>query len=395
MKILFLDQYSEPGGAQACLLDLLPAINARGWTAHAALPRPGPLADKLRSAGVEVHELPCGRYRSGRKAAADVLRFPFDVARQAGVLRRLLAETDFDVIYVNGARVLPAAAIAAKGRVPLVFHAHWRYRGAAALAVRWALRRSAATVIAYCRYVTPPLRVPAHRLHVISNGVVDCGFREGSFDPTAGLRIGIIGRIAPEKGQAEFVEAASLLAPEFPSARFVICGAPLFADPRYEVHVRHLARGLPVDFLGWQDNIAGVLRNLGLLVVASTREGPPRALLEAFSAGVPVVAFRAGGIPEALEDERTGFLVPESSAAALAARIRALIAGDPTRLREAAHNARRAWERSHNLALFQNRITSLLADLPAASPAEAPAAAPPPRTPAPPSTAPERTPAGK
>jgi glycosyltransferase involved in cell wall biosynthesis len=217
-------------------------------------------------------------------------------------------------------------------------------------------------VIGYCRYVTPPLDVPGDRLHVIPNGVADCGFCERSFQAKM-LRIGIIGRIAPEKGHADFLRAAALLEPEFSGLRFVICGAPLFSDQRYEGEVRRLARGLPVHFLGWQDDVAGVLNKLDLLVVASTREGPPRVLLEAFSAGVPVVALPAGGISEALEDEQTGFVAADCSAEALAARMRTVLTCDPARLREVAGNARRAWERSYNLSLFRSRIKNLLADL--------------------------------
>lgn len=395
MNILFLDQYSDLGGAQACLLDLMPAIRDRGWVAHAAVPGGGPLVERLRATGVVVHEIRCGRYRPGTKGLADFLRFPFDIARQTRTIRRLLDQTRFDLVYVNGARLLPAAAIAVQGRAPMVFHAHWRYAGAAAMAARWSIRRSSATVIACCRYVTAPLNVAEQRLHVIPNGVADGGFHERSFDPAAGFRIGIIGRIAPEKGQGEFLGAAALLAPEFPNSRFVICGAPLFADRRYEDEVRRSAGGLPVEFLGWRDDIGSVLRQLDLLVNASSEEGFPRVLLEAFSAGVPVVAFPAGGIREALEDEQTGFLVQPSSAEALAARIRALMTGDPARLREVAHNARRVWQRSYDVSLFRSRITNLLAALASVSPAGVRPLTPPVCTPPPQAAVPESIPADR
>jgi glycosyltransferase involved in cell wall biosynthesis len=381
VNILFLDQYSDMGGAQGCLLDLMPAIHERGWVAHAAVPGEGPLVDRLHATGAFVHAIRCGPYRSGTKRIGDYLKFPLDIARQVRTIRRLLDQTQFDLVYVNGARLLPAAAIAVSGRVPMVFHAHWRYAGAAAWVARWSIQKSAATVIGYCRYMTPPLDVPRDRLHVISNGVADCGFRERSFDPSMGLRIGIIGRIAPEKGHIEFLRAAALLAPQFPGAHFVICGAPLFSDQQYERKVRRRARGLPVEFLGWQDDVAGVLNKLDLLVVGSTREGPPRVLLEAFSAGVPVVAFPAGGIPEALDDEQTGFLAADCSADALASRIRTVLTGDPARLRQVTRNARRAWESSYNISLFRSRITSLLAGLASAAPGVARTGAQPQRTP--------------
>jgi glycosyltransferase involved in cell wall biosynthesis len=260
---------------------------------------------------------------------------------------------------------------------------------------RWSIRKSGAAVIACCRYVTAPLGASEQRLHVVPNGVADRGFHQRTFDAAAGFRIGIIGRIAPEKGQAEFVRAAALLAPECPNARFAICGAPLFADRRYEDEVRRRARGLPVEFLGWRDDIASVLRQLDLLVIASSEEGLPRVLLEAFSAGVPVVAFPAGGIPEALEDQRTGFLVQKSSGEALAARIGTLMTGDPTRLREVAHNARRAWERFYDASHYRLGIINLQAALESASPAGVRTLAPPLRTPPPQPAVPESIPSDR
>jgi glycosyltransferase involved in cell wall biosynthesis len=395
VNILFLDQYSDLGGAQACLLDLMPAIHAKGWSAQAALPGHGPLVGRLRDMGVPVHEIPCGPYRSGKKSFVDFVRFPFDVALQVQTLRRLIDYTKFDLIYVNGARILPAAAIAAQGRIPIVFHVHWRYTGAAAWMARWGIRRSGAVVIGCCRYVIARLGVAAERLQVIPNGVADCGFRERSFDTAEAFRIGIIGRIAAEKGQTEFVRAAAILAPQFPHARFVICGASLFGGQRFADEVRRQSRGLPVEFLGWRDDVGCVLRQLDLLVIASREEGLPRVLLEAFSAGVPVVSFPAGGIPEALADGQTGFLVKESSAEALAARLRTLMTGDPSRLREVAINARYLWERSYEVSHYQWAIIDLLVTLSPSSRGATRTAALPPHTPPPQAAAPGNIPSDK
>src|SRR5712691_7917122 len=365
MNILFLDQFSELGGAQRCLLDLLPAIERRGWHVHAALPGDGPLIDLLGSRNVGVNSIPCGPYRSGSKSAADFLRFPMDAWRQARVIRRLLDRKAFDLVYVNGARVLPAAALANRGRVPVLFHVHFPIHGYAARLAGLYTRRANATVAACCRFVAKPFHryVGPDRLRVIANGTADAGFRERSFGARGRWRIGVIGRIAPEKGQKEFLRAAALLVPVFPGLRFVICGAPFWAARNYFDEVRMMAQGLPVDFLEWQDDVASVLANLDLLVIPSAQEGMPRILLEAFSAGLPVVAFPASGIPEVIEDGVTGFLVPQSSPAALASRIRDLISGDLARLRRVARSARDEWERRYTVETYRNEIIAVIEDL--------------------------------
>jgi glycosyltransferase involved in cell wall biosynthesis len=114
-----------------------------------------------------------------------------------------------------------------------------------------------------------------------------------------------------------------------------------------------------VEFLGWRDDIASVLADFDLLVVPSKDEGMPRVVLEAFSAGVPVVAFATGGIPELIMDSDTGFLVSEITPQALAARIREIIVSDVEKLRRVVTNARHAWERSYTVAVYQSRIIDL------------------------------------
>jgi len=102
----------------------------------------------------------------------------------------------------------------------------------------------------------------------------------------------------------------------------------------------------------------------------SQDEGMPRALLEAFSAGVPVVAFPTGGISEVIVDGETGFLTRGNSPEALAARIREALAGGPDLLSTVALNARKSWEQSYSLARYQQRITAVMENLVAASRAE-------------------------
>jgi glycosyltransferase involved in cell wall biosynthesis len=346
VNVLFLDQFSALGGGQKCLLDLLPALEERGWNARAAVPH-GPLVEILRRRGMEVEEIPCGPYGCGTKSAADLVQFVADLPRQVRAIGALMEHTD--LVYVNGPRLLIAAGLAASGRVPILFHAHHRIEGRARYVEEMALRISGATVVACCEAVAEPLRNWVSNVQVIPNGTADLGFVERSF---AAMRIGIVGRIAPEKGQVEFLRAAA----ELDRGRFVVCGAPLFGDRGYYNEVLRLAAGLPVDFLDWQDDVGAVMRDLDVLVIPSKQEGMPRVLLEAFSAGLPVVAFPVGGIPEVIEDGVTGFLARGE----LAQTMRQVLEMDPETLREVARNARREWERRYTVGIYRERITTLM-----------------------------------
>jgi glycosyltransferase involved in cell wall biosynthesis len=364
MNILLLDQFSELGGGQRCLLDLLPAIAERGWRASAVLPAGGPMNGLLAAGGVNVDTFRARPYGCGRKSIGDALQYAADAPAHAALIRRLVRKNPVDLVFVNGPRMLLAAAMAVRGSVPILFHAHHCVEQRLAASLEGLLlRRSGAVVIACCGAVRLPLEKWVHptNLHTLPNGTGDFGFRERSSSERSEIRIGIIGRVSPEKGQSDLLRAAALLTPECARLRFVVCGAPLFGGDDYFREVIRLAGNQPVEFLDWQSDVSAVMRDLDLLVIASKREGMPRVLLEAFSAGLPVVAFPVGGIPEVIDDEFDGFLVKGCSPEALAARLREVLEMNPVRLRTVARNARAKWERRYTLAAYQDRITNLMA----------------------------------
>jgi glycosyltransferase involved in cell wall biosynthesis len=166
-----------------------------------------------------------------------------------------------------------------------------------------------------------------------------------------------------EKGQLLFVEAAKLVAKQFPDSRFVIVGSPMFSNRTYHSKVVVAAAGLPVEFVDWQDDMVNVYSDLDLLVVpSSTAEATTRVIPEAFSARVPVVAFPAGGIPEVLQDNKTGFLAFGTTAKALAARIISLLRMDAVELETVVEEARYTWERRFTLRAYQDSVCDALSD---------------------------------
>jgi glycosyltransferase involved in cell wall biosynthesis len=355
MNLLVLDQFSEMGGAQQALAELLPAMTARGWTGTVAMPGNGELFQRARAAGFATAQIPCGPYRSGTKSVADAARFAVDTARIAAQVRSVARGAD--LIYVNGPRVLPGVALAGLP-LPVVYHAHSLIPGGT---VRWLARaaaeRTKARVIATCEFVASPWR-GVRPVRVIYNGVA--GPQSPLWKP-GGMRIGCIGRIAPEKGQREFVQAARAILRECASATFVIYGASLFGDTTYEAQVRADAAGLPMDFAGWTRDVYQALAAIDLLFVPSAgHEATTRVILEAFAAGVPVVAFRSGGIPEVVEHGVTGVLV--SSAAEMArAAVDALRSSALPAMSQA---ARHVWQQRFTQRRYHDEVLDALATLP-------------------------------
>jgi len=363
MNVLFLDQFSELGGAQRCLLDLLPALAGPGWSAHVAAPGDGELAARAIALSATADRIHCGPYASGHKTPGDLARFAVETPRLAREIGSLIRRYNADLVYVNGPRLAPAAALAARKGPPILFHTHSLLDGYPLRLAGWSLRLARAAVVASCRFVARPLEPYAgdRGVRVIYNGVRQNNSPRGnSSRDTSNVRIGVIGRISPEKGQAEFLRAVRLLYPDLPHGKFLICGGPLFSSAsalRYGAELVALAKDLPVEFTGWQQDIDSVLSTLDLLVVPSAPiDATPRVILEAFAAGVPVIAFASGGIPEIVEHNVTGFLVEERSHEALAGAMRHWLLREPERLREASACARLKAGSEFSLERYQGQI---------------------------------------
>ena len=378
MRILVLDQFGELGGAQQCLLDLAPAIVEQGWDLHLAAPADGPYLDRAAQVGATSHELSLREYSSTHKGIVEQARFIGDTVRLSREIRALAVEPN--LLYVNGPRVLPAAALAAS-RAPVLFHCQSRlFQKSAALAARLAIRSCQAGVVACCEYAAAPLRLDQERLRVVFNpGAAPDGKSEhpasagclpvthsthasktGTLSANSrGPRIGVLGRISPEKGQLEFVRAAKIVSRSLPDATFVICGDALFSDPAsraYSDQVHQEAQGSAVELLGWRDDPTRVLGSLDLVVIPSTREpGTTRVIFEAYAHRKPVVAFATGGIAEVAQHGQTARLVNEISAEALAAEIADLLR-DPRASGEMAKAGQLLWREHFTVERYRSEM---------------------------------------
>ncbi|AFL74421.1 glycosyltransferase family 4 protein [Thiocystis violascens] len=149
--------------------------------------------------------------------------------------------------------------------------------------------------------------------------------------PAETLLIGVIAQLIPRKGHRFLIEALPPLIEAHPNLQVRFFGqGPLATDLQ-----RHLAdRGLSghVQLAGFRDDLAEILPCLDLVVHPVLMEGLGVSLLQTASAGVPIVASRAGGIPEAVREGENGVLVPPGDVPALRAAIGALLA-DPHRRR--------------------------------------------------------------
>jgi glycosyltransferase involved in cell wall biosynthesis len=364
MNILCVEQFSHLGGGQRSLMDLLPGFSERGWRSTVAVPSDGPFPEELKRLGYDAHNLGCGSYASIRKPLSQMLQYASEMPRLAGEMDAIATRREIDLLYVNGPRFLPPAAWVARRRgLPLVFHCHSRLlqKSAIWLAGR-SLQLAHAKIIACCRQAFEPLKtyVDDERVCVVYNGVPAVNQIPFALPPRL-RRIGVVGRIEVEKGQLEFVRAVRFIAEQFPDCRFTVTGAPLFSTREYYDQVMAASEGLPIEFPGWQSDASQIFSGLDLLVVPSTPvEATTRIIVEAYSAGVPVVAFPSGGIPEILTDNVTGFLAADNTAEALAARIMSVLELPRPEISAVVAKARKSWQENFRLDLFRERVCNVL-----------------------------------
>lgn len=147
--------------------------------------------------------------------------------------------------------------------------------------------------------------------------------------PEKGPWIGVVAQLIPRKGHLVLLDALPDVLAGHPDLRCCFFGR---GPQEAELSRRIAELGLDgrVLMAGFRDDLHEILPCLDLLVHPALMEGLGVSLLQGASAGVPIVASRAGGIPEAVRDGVNGLLVPPGDSAALAGTITALLA-DPAR----------------------------------------------------------------
>ena len=166
--------------------------------------------------------------------------------------------------------------------------------------------------------------------------------QQGEFRREMGLSnehklIGIVGRIFPIKNHALFLDAAARVSARERNARFIVVGDGVLR-PTLESQARELGIGDKVLFTGWRRDLPRLCVDLDVLVVSSDNEGTPVSAIEAMAARCPVVATRVGGLPDLIDDHKTGRLVPPRNADALASAVLDLLQS-PHTARELGRNA--------------------------------------------------------
>jgi glycosyltransferase involved in cell wall biosynthesis len=168
------------------------------------------------------------------------------------------------------------------------------------------------------------------------------------------------GRLSPEKGHRDLVDAVCRLKAVQPPIHLLILGSGK-EEPRLRRQIRDGGLEDRVHLAGFRDDVPCYLAGADLVVNPSLTEGLPNVLLEALAVGAPVVATDVGGTGELIIPQQTGWLVPPGSAVAMAEAIDHALS-HPAQAREMAERGRRLVSRSFSFSSQAAQLASLLVE---------------------------------
>ncbi len=295
------------------------------------------------------------------------------VAVAAGILAARRVARSANATVMHGHWVVPGgfmALLAGGARRPLVISLHGSdvYVAERHRLARWAAR-AAFTRAAWVTACSADLRdravaigAAAERSEVLPYGVDTARFspalegrvaaRQKLGQAAGSPLVFTAGRLVRKKGFEYLIEAAARLAPRWPALRLAIAGGGDL-DAELRQRARDAGLGGTVQFLGAvpQSDMPAWLSAADVVAVPSVRDdegnvdGLPNVVMEALASGTPLVSTTAGGIGAVVQHGRTGLLVPERDAHALAAEIETLLEDEHLRERIGQAARREACER--------------------------------------------------
>jgi len=205
--------------------------------------------------------------------------------------------------------------------------------------------------------------VAGDRIDVVPSGVDPDRFLGGD-GPKARAELGVpagaplVGTLAHfgwHKSLETLIQAAEKIVAAFPDAWIALVGdgdqRPLLEAEREKSPVKER-----ILMPGFRANVADYLAAYDVFAMPSVKEGLCTAILDAFAVGLPVVAARAGGIPELVEDEATGLLVETRDPGALASAIVRVLHDEPLRRKLACGGRARLLARFTNDAMVEGTL---------------------------------------
>jgi glycosyltransferase involved in cell wall biosynthesis len=371
-RVLYLSPIGDIGGAERLLASFLAVLDRMRYDPVVAAPAHGRFARAMADLKIPFAPIAIPRtlerlsLRGKRATLGEIVIAIATAIRTVFLIFRLIRSLRPAIVHTNGTKMHLLGTLAARmAGVPVVWHIHdflvpgtWerllallgRRMKVRVVANSEAVRRSLEPMGLCPQTVCIPNGVDLNRFHPKSDGL---GVRkEFGLSPDTRV-VGLVGILAPWKGQDVFLRAAALIHAKQPATRFLIVGDEIYKTAghgtfRAQLEQQVAQTGLKqvVTFTGYRDDMPDIIAALDIVVHASVQPEPfGLVVLEAMACGHPVIATNGGGVPEVLgTDGACGLLVPPNNSNALAAAILRLLEDTARRASMGRAGRRRAQE---------------------------------------------------
>jgi glycosyltransferase involved in cell wall biosynthesis len=344
------------GGGEIALFNLSTGLKRDGVEPVVVLFEMGKLWDKLIASGVEVKLF---EVKSSVKGAQkddlgikSILRFRDILSVISSIVRlsKLIREINPQIVHCNNLKSNLIGGFA--GRLAgkkVIWHIRDRYENdylppAVVKLLRLLARYVPHGVVANSQSTLDTVRLPKNKAQWVIYSGIQLPIERPDKTFANPVRIGIVGRIAPWKGQHIFLESAALVVQKYPMVQFVVIGAALFGEHEYTNRVKDRSRqpdlAGKVVWEGFRDDVIDAIDTLDVVVHASVTAEPfGQVVVEGMAMKKPVIATAGGGVLEIIQDNTTGVLVPMNDSSAMADAICNVLA-DPLGSAEMGKKAR-------------------------------------------------------
>lgn len=380
LKILFVNHSSNISGAEKVLLRLIGYFDKSLIEVSAFCPESKGLAEDLKAENIDVRLAPMPLLVRTANPVK-LFEYCFGFYRFSKKLIQYLRIAKIDIIHCNSfistLYSIPAAKLT---RTPIIWHMHDILRNSFFNKIFICLAGlGASRIICVSNAVKKNLisfGVKKEKCQIVYNSIKSpCGqqkwgnddfYKEFAINHQTKV-VTMIGQIAEWKGQKIFIEAVAKLIERYDIKSLIVGDVISPLENHYKNTLRkitnHLNLNNHVIFTGFRTDIQKIIDASDIIVHASVKPDPlPTVIIEAMNLGRPVVATHVGGVPELIEHNKTGLIVPPHNCDMLAEAISKLL-DNPEKAKSMGSNAKNVINEKFDPEINLSKVLNIYCDL--------------------------------
>lgn len=326
-NILYLHAGAEMYGADKILLEIISGIDRSKYNPIVVLPNDGVLVTELKKLDIDVYIVNYPILRRKYFNFKGMLNYLVQYKIKIKEIYKIIEDKEIDIIHVNTTAVLEGISLKRKCHAKLLWHVHEIITNPKFVNyfICFLLGAFADKIVAVSEAtknnIVKSKLVSSNKIYVVHNGIKNsdiqlkqCGYLFDEFKiNTSSRRIGMIGRINSWKGQKDFVDAlVPILENHKDTFAFIIGG--VFDGEEWRVndlkeYINKTSVANRFILSNFRNDTEYLFKFFDIFVMPSIRPDPfPTVVLEAMSAGKPIVGYNHGGVTEMVRQSVNGFL---------------------------------------------------------------------------------------